>query len=96
MPLCIYCTGFIMTVFQRLDMHEQGSCWLACWFAGRIVAMRLLRSTKAPTQIAFVEFGDAESASAALDWSGSLLGMHAHCTTRTCRPESDQKVRLKC
>ena len=36
--------------------------------------MRLLRSTKAPTQIAFVEFADAASASVALDWSGSLLG----------------------
>ena len=63
--------------------------YCVCRLAGRISAMRLLRSTKAPTQIAFVEFAVAESASAALDWSGSLLGWHCMQTLRVLMPRSD-------
>jgi hypothetical protein len=62
----------------------------ACWLAGRISAMRLLRSTRAPTQIAFVEFAVAESASAALDWSGSLLGWQCMQNVRAFMLAFDQ------
>lgn len=55
-----------------------------CLYAGRIIAMRLLNSNKTPTQIAFVEFADADAAAAALDCSGSLLGVHLHLLLARC------------
>lgn len=65
-------TVYVANIDGRLEPAEVRRFFSK--FCGRIVAMRLLNSNKTPTQIAFVEFADADAAAAALDCSGSLLG----------------------
>lgn len=48
--------------------------WLLCVGAGTVSKIRLLGDFSHATRIAFIEFQQAEGATAALNCSGALLG----------------------